>query len=324
MSAPAILVVRLGAMGDVLHALPAVASLKQSFPSHRVQWAVAPKWIPLLEGNPSIDVVVPVSRQGISNLSGSWQRLRLIRPELAIDFQGLIQSAVVGRLSRPGILFGFAKDAVRERPAAFLYTRRVSPSGAHVVEKNLELAQAAGATQRTHETWIPPGIEEGTLPPGGFVLTNPFAGWMGKQWPLENYGELGARLRSEGLELVANVPAQRAEELTALPNVRAHVSSLSGLIWATRKASAIVGLDSGPLHLAAALRKPGVGLFGPTDPARNGPYGGTISVVRAPDSVTTYKRSDEIHPSMRAITVDEVLEALLHSMARHTTLEHRS
>ncbi len=147
------------------------------------------------------------------------------------------------------------------------------------------------------------------------MLTNPFAGWTSKQWPFENYRSLAAALRGQGLTLVVNVSPGRSADFTAIPNITVHVSSLAGLIDATRRATAVLGLDSGPLHLAAALGKPGVGLYGPTDPARNGPYGGTIRVLRSADAETTYKRGDEIHPSMRAISVESVAEALMQSIA---------
>jgi heptosyltransferase I len=101
-----ILAVRLGAMGDILHALPAVASLKKSFPEKRIIWVVARKWIELLDGNPNIDELVPFDRQNIGALAATWRRLRAIRPEIAIDFQGLIQSAVVGRSARPKLFIG--------------------------------------------------------------------------------------------------------------------------------------------------------------------------------------------------------------------------
>jgi heptosyltransferase-1 len=97
----------------------------------------------------------------------------------------------------------------------------------------------------------------------------------------------------------------------------AHTSTLPGLIYATRRATAVVGLDSGPLHLAAALGKLGVAIYGPTDPARHGPYGGSIGVLRSPDAVTTYRRTAEPDPSMREITPDQVFEALAPILAAH-------
>ena len=179
----------------------------------------------------------------------------------------------------------------------------------------MQLAAAAGARELTHDCWIPSGKPEGKLPEGAFALTNPFAGWAGKEWPLSSFEALGQRLRREGLELVANVPPDRTAELSGLKHVRVHTSSLGGLIDATRRATAVVGLDSGPLHLAAALRKPGVGLYGPTDPLRTGPFGGSMAVLRADDVETTYKRHDTIHASMRVISPDAVAEALLRSIA---------
>ena len=307
--------IRLGAMGDILHTLPAVASLKRSFPDSRLTWVLAPKWAPLLEGNPYVDAVLPFDRRNWKELLPAIRKLNRLKPEVAVDFQGLIQSAITGRLAMPGTFIGFASERAREPLAAKFYSRTVQPSALHIVDQNLELAAAAGATVKTFEFPIPPGRPEGDLPAGAFVLTNPFAGWTGKQWPFQNYASLAAELRIQGLVLVVNVSTDRSAEFARIPNIAVHVSSLAGLIDATRRAAAVLGLDSGPLHLAAALGKPGVGLYGPTDPARNGPYGGTIRVLRSADAETTYKRGAEIHPSMRAISVESVAEALIQSIS---------
>src|SRR4051794_12181165 len=120
-----ILVVRLGAMGDVLHALPAVGSLKKSFPEKRIHWVVARKWIELLQGNPNIDEIVPFDRKGAGALVNTWRRLRNIRPEIAIDFQGLIQSAMAGRAARPETYFGLTRSLAREPLAALFYSSRI-------------------------------------------------------------------------------------------------------------------------------------------------------------------------------------------------------
>ncbi len=307
--------IRLGAMGDILHTLPAVASLKRSVPESRLTWVVAPKWAPLLEGNPYVDAVLPFDRRNWKELLTAIRKLNRLRPPLAVDFQGLIQSAITGRLAMPGAFVGFASQFAREPLAAKFYSRTVQPLATHIVDQNLELAVAAGATVKTIEFPIPAGRPEGDLPAGAFVLTNPFAGWASKQWPFENYATLAAALLRQGFTLVVNVSSDRSAEFASIPNIIVHVSSLAGLIDATRRATAVVGLDSGPLHLAAALGKPGVGLYGPTDPARNGPYGRTIRVLRSADAETTYKRGAEIHPSMRAISVESVVEALMQSIA---------
>lgn len=107
-----------------------------------------------------------------------------------------------------------------------------------------------------------------------------------------------------------NGPPQAAAVLAQVAGAVVHVSGVPGLIHATRKAAAVLGIDSGPMHLACALAKPGVAIFGPTDPARNGPYGKTFTVLRSPLAVTSYKRKQEIDASMRAISPDAVFEAL--------------
>jgi heptosyltransferase-1 len=144
-----------------------------------------------------------------------------------------------------------------------------------------------------------------------FVLACPLAGWRSKQWLPEFYGELAARLRNElGITLVVDGPAAAAGVLAAAGEAFRHYSTLSGLIYAMRRAAAVVGGDSGPLHLAAALGKPGVAIFGPTDPGRNGPYGGSITVLRSPRAATSYKRRAAIDDSMYQITPDAVFDAL--------------
>ncbi len=306
-----ILVVRLGAMGDILHALPAVASLRQSFPEARISWMIAPKWKALLNNNPDVDDVALFHRSQFSEITASFRALRLLKPDLALDFQGLLQSALVGRTARPRSFFGWHPSTAKESAASFLYSNWVKPVAAHVVERNIELAVAAGARAVSFRTPIPEGHPDGLLPSTPFVLASPFAGWAGKQWPIQNYEALAQQLKKAGLEMVVNVSPSQARQLSDSTDLIVHTSSLEGLIYATRQCVAVIGVDSGPLHLAAALKKPGVALFGPTDPNRNGPYGGTIKVLRAPGIASTYRRDSEIHPSMRSIKVEEVYQSLM-------------
>jgi heptosyltransferase I len=312
-----ILVVRLGAMGDIIHTLPAVASLKHSLPGSHITWAVAPQWAPLLEGNVFVDRLIGVERTSLPGLLRSRKELRREPFQFAVDFQGLIKSALVASVAGPDRIFGFARSQVREKPAALFYSNYSAPTSAHVVDRNLDLARAAGASSLLYKFPLPPGESEGTLPGRDFVLACPLAGWKAKQWPLEFYSQLAGRLEREmGLALVVNGPPSSAGVLAGIPGAVAHTSGLPGLIYATRKAKAVVGVDSGPLHLAAALEKPGVAIFGPTDPSRNGPYRSSIEVLRSPAAETSYKRGAEIEGSMRAIPVERVLavlEAQLHS-----------
>jgi heptosyltransferase-1 len=301
-----ILVVRLSSMGDVIHALPAVASLKHSFPHSHVSWVIRTRWMPLLEGNPFVDEVIPFERT-LGGVIGARRKFREHRYDLAIDFQGLIQSALVATAARADRIVGFHRSQVREKAAALFYSTCVQAHAAHVVDRNLELAAAAGAANLLHTFSLPEGSPEGSLPNGRFVLTSPLAGWGSKQWPVEFYQELAGRL---DVPLVVNGPPDAAEILSKIRGAHVHLSGIAGLIHATRRAQAVIGVDSGPLHLAAALSKPGVAIFGPTDPLRNGPYGGTIRVLRSAGVETTYKRAADGHDSMRAISPEDVLEAL--------------
>jgi heptosyltransferase-1 len=306
MSGPRILVVRLGSMGDVVAALPAVASLKHSLPQSRITWVIEPKWSVLLEGNPYVDAVIAFERRSMAGWRSAWRELRARRFDIAVDFQGLVKSALLATAARPDRMFGFTAEFAREAPASWFYSDKVPIRGYHAVERNLSLAAAAGATNILHTFPLPAGKPEGELPPGDFVLASPLAGWGAKQWPLEYYRDLARALRSDfDLPLVLNA-AQPIE----VEGVWMHVSALPGLIHATRKAVAVVGIDSGPTHLAAAVAKPGVAIYGPTDPARHGPFGDSFTVLRSPSAATNYRRTAEPDASMRAISPEQVIQAL--------------
>jgi heptosyltransferase-1 len=300
-----ILVVRLGAMGDVIHALPAVATLKHSFPHSRVSWVLRSRWTPLVEGNPFVDEIIPFDRT-MRGIGSAWRRLRAVRFDVAVDFQGLIQSALVAQVSRADKIVGFDRSQAAERWASLFYSTGVVTNSPHVVDRNLELVAAAGASSILRAFPLPEGAPEGRLPDGKFVLASPLAGWSAKQWPLERFEQLAKLL---DLPLVVNGAPDSAEMLQRIRGAHVHISGIAGLIDATRRAHAVVGVDSGPMHLAAALGKPGIAIFGTTDPARNGPYGGSLRVLRSPAAETTYKRNaNDSH--MRAISADTVAEAL--------------
>ena len=305
-----ILVVRLGSMGDILHALPAVAQMRRKWPDAAIDWAVHPKWNDLLEANPLSVQPIFVDRRDPASRRKAITRLRADTYDFAIDFQGLIQSSIVSRIARRRTAYGFHRSMLREWAASLLYSHSVRSSERHVVDRNMALAAAAGADRGVAEVPLPVGRPEGELPER-FILAAPLAGWTSKQWPLEYYAPLADQLRAEfGLSLVLNgVPISEAV-LRTVKGVQVHISGISGLIDATRRAVGIVGLDSGPMHLAAALRKPGVALFGPTDPERNGPYSKSIVVLRHPSAATTYKRGTSIDPALRALTPQVVADAL--------------
>jgi len=305
MNGPRILVVRLGALGDVIHALPAVASLKHSFPHSRVTWVIRPRWMPLLENNPFLDEVIPLERN-LRGIASAFRALRTRRFDLAVDFQGLVQSALAAAAARADKIVGFHRSQAWERLASLFYSNEVVTTAPHIVDRNLELVAAAGASNLLRTFHIPEGRPEGDLPEGKFVLASPLAGWGSKQWPLEFYEDLAKLL---DMPLVVNGAPDSADFLKQIRGAHVHLSGIPGLIHATRRAHAVIGVDSGPMHLAAALSKPGIAIFGPTDPARNGPYGGSLRVLRTTDAATTYKRHDDDR-AMRAVTPAAAAEAL--------------
>ena len=314
MEAIRILVIRLSAMGDVIHALPAVASLKHSFPHSKITWVIRPKWAPLLEANPFVDEVVEMESSARGLLT-AVHTLRQERFDVVVDFQALLQSALVAAWAKADKKIGLHRSQAREGAAAVFYSTAVLTKSAHRVDRNLELAAAAGATNLLRVFPLPEGKPEGILPEGRFVLASPAAGWASKQWPLEFYEELAQEIPARlGMPLVVNGPPQSAGLLGRVRGAQIHLSGIPGLIDATRRAHAVIGVDSGPMHVAAALSKPGVAIFGPTDPAANGPYGGSMRVLRAADAATSYKRRSEIDGSMRAITPAAVMEALEESL----------
>ena len=295
-------------MGDIIHSLPGAASLKHSFPAARISWVVEPQWVPLLEGNGFVDRIIVFRRDDPVSWKRTKDELRAERYDLAVDFQGLTKSALIAHLARAERIAGFGKGVVRERPAGLFYSNRVESKAVHVVDQALDLAAGAGASNLVRAFPLPQGTREGRLPEGPFALASPLAGWGSKQWPLEYYEKLGALLREKlGMPLVLNGAPGSVPEV---PGTLIHESGIGGLIDATRQASLVVGVDSGPLHLAAALNKAGAAVFGPTDPVRNGPYGGDFQVFRIEGVRTTHRRATMIDPSMRAITPDQVFAAL--------------
>ena len=336
-----ILVVRLGAMGDIVHTLPAVAQLKSKFPNAHVTWVIASKWKPLLDDNPDVDEVVTISLTQWRRYPGSlstWSsfrafcdRFRQSEFDVAIDFQGLLKSAAVTYISGAKRVVGVDRKVLRERTAALFYSDHVLPHSKHVVDQNRDLTMIVGASKTPAIFSLPSGQCSPLLPDGEFVLTAPIAGWMSKQWPAKYYTEL-ARLiwRDRRMPLVLDCAPQDSAYVEQIcvgapkGSCIVHNSSLKELIAATRQARAVVGVDSGPLHLAAALNVPGVAIYGPTDPVRNGPYGNSFHLMRSHETTTSYKRSEVVHPSMLRVKPDQVWKVLKSVLDSHPVDKVRS
>ena len=322
------LVVRLTALGDILHTVPAVAALRNAHKKARIDWVVERKWAPVLEGSPAIDEVIPFDRRSVMRSMDCLRRLRQNNYTCAIDFQGLYKSSVIALLSGAPRRIGFDRGWAREGGAALLYTDRVTPAGRHVAELNYSLAEHAGASRpRTPEypLRVPAGgaasvrARLGELGITAYVVVGPGGSWRAKCWPPERYGEFCREFekRNDLRVVVVYGPGEEslAKEVcsTAAPArpvaIRTTIEELMGLLAHAR---CVIAADSGPLHLAAALGTPVVGLFGPTDPARNGPFvPGAVILSQAKPEEISYKRRASSSPAMLRISVEQVVEAAI-------------
>jgi heptosyltransferase-1 len=326
-----LLIVRVGALGDVLHALPAAAALRAARPDWTIDWVVDPRWAPLLvngEGHGEIVNRVhlaetkmwsaaPFAWKTLRSVAKLRRELRDVHYDVVVDMQGTMRSAVIGRFARAREFTGYENP--REAAAAHLYRSTRRRIGKHVVEQGAALLGAAcsialkpAPVRLPHEPWADNWAAELVGDRKVCVLA-PSAGWGAKQWPAERYGSLAHELRAMGFVPMVNAP--KKDDVVAASVVAASggaaeavVCNVSGLIALMRRTSLLVGGDSGPTHLAAALGIPLVAMYGPTDPARNGPWGsGPMRVVRGVGSVTSHKRVAEIDAGLARITVDEVL-----------------
>lgn len=331
-----VLVLRLSSIGDVVHALPAAAALRRH--GREVGWAVEPPARPLLEGNPAVAHVHPLPRArrfGPSEAVRAARSLRAQGYDAALDVQGLWKSALWGRLSGARRVIGYGRAHRREPASSALLgeTALPPPAARHVIDLNLGLLRPLGIEALGSREFPLPALAEEEARMGGwlrqeglgrFVLLVPGGGWESKLWPGARFGELAAALAAQGLPaVVAWGPGEgeRAEEAVQASAGAARLApatSLRELLALTRGAALVVAADTGPLHLACAVRTPVVGLFGPTDPARNGPFDGADAVVRrTPPCAPCHRRECPRHAGvMHGIAPAEVLEAVTRRLAR--------
>lgn len=326
---PRILIVKLSSLGDIVHALPAPCSLRATFPQGRIAWVVEKKWLPLVEHHPDLDEVFTVDSFRLRGALHTYpeffadvKKLRAFRPDWAIDLQGTVKSAVLTRLTGAPMRAGFAQPAVRESLTTFFYNHPVTPQSAHITEQMQDVLEAVGPLHRNMRFPFPiPEAERQDVDEwlrqngiGQFVFISPGGGWASKRWPSQRYGELAEKLEQRyGLVAVMNRGPGEKELDQAFRRsnvIRARLFSGGVLRLAAmlERASLAIGGDTGPLHLGAILGTPVIALFGPTDPARNGPWSQRAIVLRKETEIT-YRRGNHYSPGMLAISVDEVLEA---------------
>lgn len=340
------LIVRLSSIGDIVHALPAVAALGETFPQAEICWAIEKRHVLLLDGNPFVRRAIPFDTLGWRSKlrsASTWGELRMSVSALrervydaAIDFQGLIKSGFVAYISRSRERVGFAERWLREPTAGVFYTERVSPRGRrHVIEMNLALVERLGVPELTPAQWqfpLPcyPADEEevekrlAALGVEMFMIINPGGGWVTKRWPPENYAQLVRLLarHEAGLGWKILLTGSRDEEELILDILEGagtkqavyFESTLTQFIALARRAKLVVGGDTGPLHLAAAVGTPIVALYGPTDWVRNGPFC-PADITLCNEGPIDHTRRARNPVFLSGIGVESVLEAILRRLA---------
>ena len=326
------LVVRLGSLGDIVHTFPAVAGLRESFPSAEIVWLTHPRWVELVASSRLASEIWPVDSRNLESVRSILRKTRGSNWTAAIDYQGLWKSAALPFLGRVAKRIGFSSANIREFGVPVLYTDRVTCKAAHIAEQNGELTLRAGAAKPVGKVTL--AVSEADcalvrkqLQEQGvtrYVVLSPGGGWRAKCWPSGRFGALCRKIRIElGLPSVINygpgedplVAAVQAASGDARP--LAYDGAIGPLMALLHGAECIVGGDTGPLHLGIALGTRGVALFGPTDPARNGPYPPQGVVLRSPGAHTTYGRGDQPDASLLALSVEEVFEAVRKTVGRN-------
>jgi heptosyltransferase-1 len=348
MTEPRFLIVRLGSLGDIVHTFPAVAALRDSFPASEIVWLTHPRWRGLVESSGLASEIRNVESRDSGSVRAAIGGIRAAKWQSAIDYQGLWKSAALPFFGGVKRRIGFSSHTIREFGVPILYNQRVKAETIHIADQNGELSRRAGARRRVGHVKlavsgdsVARAREHLSLAGIGerYVVLSPGGGWRAKCWPPERFGALCQRIReSLGLRCVVNYGPGEDDLAMAVKAASGGAeplpwnAELGPLMALLRSSACIVGGDTGPLHLAIVLGTPAVALYGPTDPARNGPYrnpslvtgdpildsgetrdtdpcAGDI-VLRTPGSATSHSRNDVVDASMLAIQVDSVFGAV--------------
>ena len=331
---PRFLIVRLGSLGDIIHAIPAAAALRAALPSAVIDWAVDPRYVDLIEMVTAVNHAVPIDpRAGMVRLFATMSELRRRKYKVAIDFQGLIKSATITRFAGAERALGFPQAHLREQAARALYTDSPETIRArHVVFKNLELVAALGI--ETGEPVFPlnvprtAAVEDVETRFGGapFALINPGAAWPNKRWPPDRYGRVAAAIRERfgWPSLVLWGPKEEPQAAAVVDAsggaaVLAPHTSIVDLFGIAKAARIVISGDTGPLHIAGAVGTPLVALFGPTYADRNGPWSADDVVVARTDRCQClYQREcTRGAPCIDEIPIDEVVAAVVKRVEVH-------
>jgi heptosyltransferase I len=329
-----LLIVRLGALGDIVHAIPAAAALRAAMPASRIDWLVDAKHRSIVDLVTAVDRVVPLEGRTIRAWADVVRRARQAQYDVAFDFQGLMKSAVLARASGAARVAGFSIWHLREKSARPFYSETdntAADEGGHVIHKNLHLLNIVGIETSRIEFPIAdvasPALDEvrREVGPGAFALLNPGAAWPNKRWPPARFGEVAAFLRDvRGLpSVVLWGPGEHelAQSVVACSSGAARCApptEVTDLVALSRQAALIVSGDTGPLHIAAAVGTPVVALFGPTNPRRNGPWApADVTVSRFDGCGCPYERKcHEAAWCLESIEVAEVTAGIQQRLGR--------
>lgn len=336
-----IAIVKLSALGDVIHTLPVARALRRTYPDAHLTWIVEAREYAVLRDHPDLDAVVPVdtrlwrrliwrpagARQVWEKLGRLQSRIRAARFDVALDLQGLIKSGVLTAYTGAPLRIGFSPGRSREWLNVAFTNRHVTPpaTAVHVVEQYLSLLAPLGVTATEPEFRIParPDAErrmedflgeQGVKRQDLLVAINPGAGRESKRWPVRHFRLLAERLVSEpDVRLLllwgpdeVHMARQIGDGLPARA-ILAPPTDLDELTALLRRCALMVANDTGPLHLAAALGTPALGLYGPTRAERNGPYGSHCRGLQSPDGTMA---------ALDPATALEAAKALLERRAR--------
>ena len=323
-----ILIVRLSAIGDCILTTPLIAAIRERYPDAHVAWAIEKRAAPLIENHAGLDQLFVVPRHWMKSprtILAMRRQLRASRFDVVLDPQSLLKSALLGWLSGAPTRIGFGYPAGREL-APVLNNCRVVPTGEHIVDSTLDLLRPLGIEHVEAVFDLPQYcVEQSVLDfpkncfgkQKRFALVNVGAGWPSKLWPTNRYAEV-VRYLGERHQLPSMVVWHREEREMAADlvtnsmgfGVLAPETSLVELAALARMASLFLGSDTGPLHLAAAVHTPTVGLYGPTQPEHCGPYGFEHLAVKPPGDRTQLKmRKSKDNQSMLQIDVPRVCKA---------------
>jgi len=326
---PRILIVRLSAIGDVIHTMPVACALREHFPQAFLAWVVEERASSLLHGHEAIDELITLPRGWLKSPRGVWRlrrRLHDLRFDAALEAQGLTKAAIVARLSGAPRRIGFGHPWGREI-TQWLNSELVDTPDLHVVDRNMRLLRPLGIESPQIRFLVPEhSVDRQTAEQiisdqaleGGFAIINPGAGWPSKVWPADRFAavarHLGKKWNLPTLVVWAGEAEMQMGLLIAVGS-QGHAqiaprTTLPELASLARRAKMFIGSDTGPLHLAAAVGTPCVGLYGPWPAERHGPYGPQhIALQKAFFEGSTRQRRYASPELMQAITIEDVCNA---------------